>query len=75
MVPLNVDERSALNGVVVVEVVSSGPSQDGGVVPCKTVAWVFRQIPQVAVDMQNFAIWPLAKQWKQRCASLSFPTL
>ena len=72
---INVDERSALNGVAGVKVVSSGPRQDGGVVPCNIVAWVFRHIPQVALDVQNFATWPLAKQWKQRRASLSFPTL
>ena len=59
---VRVNERSASNGSVVAKAVSSAPSLDGGDLPCKIVAWLFLQVAQVGLEVQNFAIWPLAKQ-------------
>ena len=59
---VKVDERSSSNGFVGVKAVSSVPSRDGGDLPCKIVAWLLLQVAQVGLEMQNFAMWPLAKQ-------------
>ena len=59
---IRVNERSSSNGFVGVKAVSSVPSRDGGDLPCKIVAWLLLQVAQVGLEMQNFAMWPLAKQ-------------